>query len=85
MKSQRIVTHGGLTINLATIKCFKIKENILIVEHKKRVEFIEHPSLEVQKHEFSESTEMAFNDYETAVVYRDEWENIWQEYIDEQA
>lgn len=43
MNSQRVVTHGGVTLNLATVKCFKLqtnidlgKTNVMVVEHKKR-------------------------------------------------
>jgi len=28
---------------------------------------------------------MEFPDYETAVIFRNEWEEIWQDYLDEQS
>lgn len=50
MNVPRVVTHGGVTLNLATIKCFKLqtnfdlgKTNVMIVEHKNRFDYIQHP------------------------------------------
>lgn len=40
MDSPRVVTHGGITLNLATVKCFKLQTNsdlgktsIMTIEH----------------------------------------------------
>lgn len=93
MNSPRLVTHAGLTLNLSQIKCLRLnvftsldKRNILVVEFKTRYDFIQHPETnEFLKQEYNEQTEVEFPDYETAVVYRDEWEEIWQDYLDEQA
>lgn len=92
MNSSRIVTNGGATLNLATIKCFKLqtnidlgKNNILVVEHKKRFGYIQHPETgKLEKQEYNETTEIEYFDYATAAAYRDEWEDIWQEYLDDQ-
>lgn len=89
MNDNKIVTHGGLTLNLATIKSFKLqqdnsigKTNILIVEHHKRIEFIKHPGNgRHYKKDIEEVTEMVYADYETAATYRNEWELIWQNYL----
>lgn len=50
MNSQRVVTHGGVTLNLATVKCFKLqtnidlgKTNVMVVEHKKTLRFYSTP------------------------------------------
>lgn len=93
MNSPRLVTHAGMTLNLSQIKCFKLngftslgKKNTLVVEFKTRYDFIQHPETgKFEKQEYKEQTEMEFPDYETAVVYRNEWEEIWQEYLDEQS
>lgn len=93
MNSPRVVTHAGLTLNLSRVKCFKLnsfsnigKTNTLIVEFKKRYEYVQHPeSGAFEKQEFNEQTELEFPDYETAVIYRDEWIEIWQDYLDEQG
>lgn len=93
MNSPRLVTHAGLTLNLSQVKCFKLnsfstfgKKNTLVIEFKTRYGFIEHPKTgEFLKQEYNEQTEVEFPDHEIAVVYRDEWENIWQEYLDEQS
>ncbi len=91
MKSNKIVTHSGLTLNLSEIKCFKLnpfnsigKQNTLIVEFKKRYDYLEHPKTgELEKQEYNEQTEVEFPDYETAKVYADEWIDIWQDYLNE--
>lgn len=93
MNSPRVVTHGGLTLNLKQIKCFILnpftnigKQNTLIVEFKKRYDYVEHPKTgEFEKQEYNEQTEMEFADYETAKAYTNEWIEIWQEYLDEQT
>lgn len=93
MYSPRLITHAGLTLNLSQIKCFKLnsfstvgKQNTLVVEFKTRYDFIQHPETgKFEKQEYREQTEVEFPDYETATVYRDEWVEIWQEYLDEQS
>ena len=91
MNASRVVTHGGLTLNLSTIKCFKLtthagEANSLIVEHKQRFGYIQHPKTgEFEKQEYQDVTSMGYSDYETASAYRDEWEDIWQSYLDDQG
>ncbi len=93
MNSPRLVTHAGLTLNLSQIKCFKLnsfsnigKQNTLVVEFKTRYDFIQHPETgKFEKQEYQEQTQMEFPDYETATVFRDEWGEIWQDYLDEQS
>ena len=93
MNSQRVVTHGGVTLNLATIKCFKLqtsiglgKTNVMVVEHKKRYDFIQHPKNgKYKKQEYNEVTEVEYLTYESAEAHRNEWEEIWQEYLDDQS
>ena len=93
MNSPRVVTHGGVTLNLATIKCFKLqtyidlgKNNVMFVEHKKRFDYIQHPKTgEYEKQEYNEVTEVEYPNYESAEAHRNEWEEIWQDYLDEQS
>ena len=88
----KIITHGGVTLNMATLKCFKVssnsdigKTNVMVVEHKTRIEFIQHPKTgEYEKQEFNEKTEVEYPSFELAQAYRKEWEEIWQDYLDEQ-
>jgi hypothetical protein len=93
MNSPRVVTHGGVTLNLSTIKCFKLqthrdlgKTNVMVVEHKKRYGYIQHPQThEYEKQEYDEITEVEYSSYESAEANRNEWEEIWQDYLDEQG
>ncbi|OIO12522.1 MAG: hypothetical protein COS42_06340 [Flavobacteriales bacterium CG03_land_8_20_14_0_80_35_15] len=93
MNSPRVVTHGGVTLNLATIKCFKLKTNtelgksgVMTVEHKSRFEYIQHPETgEYEKQEYNEKTEVDYSTYSSAEAHRNEWEEIWQDYLDDQG
>ena len=93
MNSPRVVTHGGVTLNLATIKCFKLqtsinlgKTNVMVVEHKKRYDYIQLPQTgEYEKQEYNEITEVEYPSYDSAEAHRNEWEEIWQDYLDDQA
>lgn len=90
MNTSRVVTHGSLTLDLATIKCFKLIAHFdgassIIVEHKQRFGYIQHPKTgEFEKQEYQDITSMDYSDYETASAYRDEWEDIWQSYLKDQ-
>jgi len=91
MKNHKVISHAGLTIDLATIKCLKLstfsdlgKTNILVVEFKTRYDYIENPKTgEFEKQEYNEQTEIEFSDYETAKVYRLELDEIWEDYLND--
>ena len=93
MNSPRVVTHGGVTLNMSTIKCFKTstnrdlgKTNYMVVEHKLRYDYIQHPETgEYEKQAYNEVTEVDYGSYDSAVAHRNEWEEIWQDYLDEQG
>jgi hypothetical protein len=93
MDSPRVVTHGGITLNLATIKCFKLQTysdlgntGILTVEHKSRFGYIQHPETgKYEKQEYNEKSEIEYSSYLAAEAHRNEWEEIWQDYLDEQS
>ena len=82
-----IQTIGGLTINLAEVKCFKIEtnnpyKNSLTVEFKTRYGYIHNPITDERElQEYNESTEMEFHSYESAVQHRNEWVEVWEEYL----
>jgi hypothetical protein len=82
----KIISHAGLTINLADLKSIKLSifdtTNTMIVEFKTRYDYILHPKTqEYEKQEYNEKTEVEFPDYETAISYRTEVEQIWEEYL----
>lgn len=92
MNKPRVVSHCGLTVNLAQVKSFHLsnftsigKRNTLIVEFNTRYDYIFNPATkEFEKQEYNESSEVEFPDWETANAYRNEWEQIWQDYLNEQ-
>ena len=92
MATPKIVTHAGLMLDLAQVKCFKLSPFIidsndirqLIVELKTRSEFVFHPGTQQwEKEHFAEQIEYEFPDYNTAQAYMQEWEEIWQDYLNE--
>ena len=93
MDSPRVVTHGGVTLNLATINCFKLQTNfdlgktsIMTVEHKTRFGYINNPETgKYEKQEYNEKTEIDYSTFPSAEAHRNEWEQIWQDYLDDQA
>ena len=86
---QKVISYHGLTLNLASVKCFKLplpidksKEVTMVVEFKTRYDFIKNPQTgEWEKQEFNETTEMTFPDYESAKTFRNEWQSFWNEYL----
>lgn len=93
MNSQKIVTHAGLTLNLADVKCFRLssyegigKRNTIIVEFKTRYNYIHNPQInQWEKQEYNETTEIEFPHHETAQAYVKDWLEIWQDYLDDQT
>lgn len=93
MSTSKIVTHAGLMLDLAQVKCFKLSPFIvdgndtkqLVVEFKTRLEYVFHPgSQKWEKEYFAEQIEYEFPGYDTAQAYLREWEEIWQDYLVEQ-
>lgn len=91
MSTPRVITHGGVTIDLETVKCFKVqtytevgKSNVLTIEHKSRVDYILNPKTEeFEKQIYNDKTEFEYPNYDSACAYRDEWSEIWQDYLNE--
>jgi hypothetical protein len=91
--TSRIITHAGITFNLAEVKCFRLstyndigKQNTIIIEFKTRYDFISNPNIgKFEKQEYNEVIEIQFPDYDTAKVHQRELEEIWQDYLDDQA
>ena len=51
-------------------------------EFKTRYDYVRHPETgEFEKQEYNEKTEIEFPDYDSAVQYRFEFEQIWQDYL----
>lgn len=93
MSIPRIITHGGVTLDLETVKCFKVetytevgKSNALIIEFKtSNVDYVLNPETEeFELHTFNDKTEIEYSSYDSACAYRDEWAEIWQDYLNEQ-
>ena len=91
MRMNKVIIFGGLSLNLADVKCFRLsnfsgigKRNTMTVEFKTRYDFILHPgSGEYEKQEFNETVEQEFPDYDTAKSYFEGWIDFWREYLDE--
>jgi len=91
MSKDAIVTHGGITLNLGQIKAFHIdsfspnkRSHILKIDLKSRFEYIHNPFTEEHEKVLIEDyLEHPYADFETAEVYRNEWQEIWQDYLNE--
>jgi len=86
-----LVSHNGLTLNLAEIKCIKCgdyfegKNFQMIVIFKTRYEFLKHPKTgKYFKQKFNETVSFDFPDFETAVTVIGEWREIWDKYLYQQ-
>jgi hypothetical protein len=87
----KVINHAGVSVDLSQVKCFKLspfssigKTNILVIEFKKRLEYIYNPFTEThEQQEINDFTEVEFPDWETARQYTQELEEIWQDYLDE--
>jgi len=95
MKNKPTVTsHAGLTLDLAQIKCFKLSPFLiagndtrqLLVEYKTRPVYVLHPGTNQWEKEYlTDVIAYDFPSYESAQAYLREWEEIWQDYLNEQA
>ena len=92
MNKPKVVTDGLISLNLADVKCFKIKsireperKSFLIVEFKTRYGYILNPeSGKSEKQEYNDKTELEFDEYEMATAYKRDWDSAWQDYLEEQ-
>lgn len=93
MNIPRVITHGGVTIDLETVKCFKVqtytevgKSNVLTIEFKtSNLDYVFNPETELfEMHTFNDKTEIDYSSYDSACAYRDEWAEIWQDYLTQQ-
>jgi hypothetical protein len=90
MNTSKLITHGGVTLNLATIKAIKLSTNtshrdVIVIEHKTRYDYIKNKATgEYEKQEYNETTEVEYPSYEVAEAYRDEWVDIWQNYLNQE-
>ena len=91
MNTSKLITHAGLTINMADVKCIKLrnfsnigKPNTMTVEFKTRFTYVQHPITgEFELRECHETTELEYPDYDTAKAYTLEWIEFWKEYLEE--
>ena len=91
MLKPEIITHGGITLDVSQIKSFQIdtynpnkRSHILRIELKSRYEYLYHPGTkEFEKVFINDFIEHPYADYDTAAVYRDEWQNIWEQCLQE--
>ena len=90
MPKPKIASHAGIMLDLSQVKCFKLSPfiidgndlNQLIVEFKTRLEYVFHPGTqEWEMHRVNEQIEHEFPSYDTAQAYLEEWEEIWQRYL----
>jgi len=88
-----IITHAGLMLDLAQIKCFKLSPFLLdgndtrqlLVEYKTRPVYVLHPGTKQwDKESLADVIAYDFPSHESAQAYLSEWKEIWQDYLDGQ-
>ena len=91
MQKSQIVTHAGITMDVSNIKAFHIdgyspreRSQILRIELKSRYEYLWNPGTkEYDKVLINDFMEHPYADFNTAVAYRDEWQEIWEDFLQE--
>lgn len=92
MNTPKVVSDGKISINIADLKCIKVeskkdenlKKYFLVFEFKTRFEYIFNPETQkFEKTEFNDIASQEFSEYEMAVAYKEDWESIWQDYLDD--
>jgi hypothetical protein len=91
MSKSNIITHGGITLDLAQIKSFHIdsytpnkRSHILKIDLKARYEYIHNPFTDqYEKVLVEDYIEHPYSDFNTAEAYRNEWQEIWEDYVNE--
>ncbi len=91
MKESKIVNSGGVSFDISQVKCFKLNSNRdfgptnkLVIEFKTRAEYIWNPEIGIyEKQLYNDTIEVEFSDWETARNYTIEFEEIWQDYLEE--
>jgi hypothetical protein len=77
-----IANLGSLSVNLERINCIKVYDNILLVEYKKRFEYVLNPlSGEYERDEITDIVEMEYPDSGVAKSYKDNFDEMWEEYL----
>lgn len=92
MNHPKVVTHAGVTLDLSQVKCFKLspfslsdddETNRILIELKPRLEYVFHPGSRAwEKETVSDSISQPFASYDQAAAYLREWEDIWQDYLE---
>lgn len=90
MSTPKVVSYDGLTLNLATLRAIRVDfdpEEVLfhlIFEHKTRVSYVPLPqSRSYEKQEFQEETRVTFHTEEKLNYHLREWQEMWQNYLNE--
>lgn len=84
MKNPKVVTHNSFTVDLSSINAIKIaKNNSLVFIHKTRSEFVLNPITgEHELVQIKDISEWECYSFENAQALQEEWEGIWQYYLD---
>ena len=75
-----------LTVNLSRIKCIKIIRHTIVFEYKMRYEYVFNPTTcEYERTEIVDTVEMEYDNYDLAKAYKEEFDEMWDEYLIENA
>lgn len=90
MNKAKVIENMGLSIDLSQLKCFRINTGegpcIVTVEFKSRQEYVYNPeTVEYELQVCSDQTEIEFDGYDSAVMFVEDWNKIWQKYLDDRV
>lgn len=89
MNATSITTIDGLSLDLATIKCIKLKPHFdsggntyMIIEHKLRCEYIFNPKTKTyEKQKYNDTTEIKYYNFNTAINSKEKWISCWEQHL----
>ena len=88
MKSH-IVSYEGVTFDLSQVKSFQVsnsKDHTLVIEYKKRIEYIFNPTTtKHEKEEFNDTIEVDCGDIDSTYGQLKNFTKLWQDYLNSQV
>jgi len=88
MKPNQLQSIFGLTINMETLKCFRLnyfeEENSMTIEFKTRFDYIINPETgEFEKQEYNDTTVLKFYNLDSAEQHNYEFQAAWKAYLEQ--
>ena len=89
MKSQKIIYHYGIALDISRVKSMQVlrgenEKYNLVFELNERTAFVLNPTTNTwEKELFNDIVKIAYDDFEMANAYFLEWAEIWRDFNEE--